>query len=665
MLCPHGLPSGVTTSESCCQGARALPILRLLLRRRSLIILASCLLITGILGLLQATLYARSQRLDCERPNAVHHPRCDAGVQLFVRGVIYPGGFQTPVSAMAVSAGKVLRLGHDEELLAAYPAAAKLDLKGRTVLPGFHDVRTHLLAGGLGLARLDLREALGVSACQDKIQAFLRTHPDDPWIFGHGWSLTSLGGQPLTRRLLDAVPSDRPMMIWRDDFRAVSLNSKALSLLKIDKKSPDTYLGRVLRDKSNVPTGILEGEAADDAFRVVVASLPTRFIKQGYLAAQEHLLEQGLTHAGEQLPGELNPLVALRELVRDGLWRLRVTSRGVQGRAPLWPGAWLKTAYPETSQVGAPLLILDGSILTRHAALTEPWPLMPGRVDPRFSVESLSSLLERIAAPSPLLLAEGDRALSVALEALERAHSVPQPLVLSSLWSADALSRARARGVIPVLHPALLVEQRGMLRAELPPTIHQQLASLSTWAESAGVISKAWPESSVSSMRLLRLVIDPGLHTTPGKPEDVGTGEVLSFDQALSAYSERPAQALGLGAQEGLLNPGFFADMIVLERDPHGIPPAELEEVPIVMTLIGGEVVWRREGGLQLQVELETLRDSPPWRKALARQHFWKILLVLGVLNWPLISLALWMWQRSPRAAPPPRRRRQRRASPT
>lgn len=640
-----------------------MPILRLLLRRRSLIILASCLLVSGILGLFQATLYARAHRLDCTRPNAIHHPRCDAGVQLFVRGVIHPGGGLPPVSALATSEGRVLRLGTDDELLAAYPSASKLDLKGMTVLPGFHDVRTHLLAGGLGFSRLDLRQALGISACQDKIQTFLRTHPDDPWIFGHGWSVSSLGGQSLSRRLLDAIPSDRPMMMWRDDFRAVALNSKALSILQIDKRTPDTYLGRVLRDKSNVPTGILEGEAADDAFRKVVAKLPTHFIKEGYLAAQNHLLQQGLTRVGEQLPGDLTPLVALRELIRDGLWRLRVTTRGVQGRAPLWPGLWLKTAYPETSRVSAPVLILDGSILTRHAALSEPWPLTPGRVDPRFSVSSLSSLLEQVAMPSPILLAEGDRALHVALEALENAPSVPQPLVVSALWNAEALTRAQARGVVPVLRPALLAERAGSLRAELPDHVFQMLTPMSLLSEQGGVLSSAWPETAASPLRLLGWAMQDAGAEQAGAEAQASVLGGLSLEQALRAYTERPAQAVGLGQQEGLLQPGYYADMVVLERLPNPASPDEIDENPVVMTLVGGEVVWRQEGGLQLQVDLETLRDAPPWRKALARQHFWKILMVLGVLNWPLISLALWMWQRSPRSTPPPRRQKKRRGA--
>lgn len=630
-------------------------LLRFFLRRQSLLLLLVSLLLAGVLGMVQTWLYQRAHSLDCADANARHHASCVPGVVLLLNGRIFAGQGETPVEALAVQNGRVIQSGTSEALRAAYPGADKIDLNGQVAYPGFHDVRVQLLAGGLGIARLDLEGVLGLQECQDRITAFLRTHGDDPWIFGQGWSISALGGESLNRRSLDALTTERPLFVWRDDMRAAALNSKAMELLQIRKETPEVYLGHIERDRSNVPTGLLEGEAAEQAFRQVVKRLPTTFIKEGLLAAQEHLLSRGVTRVGDQVPSDLNPVIALQELVESGLWRLRVTSRPVLGQAPSWPFRLLKPRYPEINAMGGPIAVLDGSPLTHHASLSQPYPNVPGQVDPRFTPAGLSSLIRDAGSSSPFLLAEGDQALETVLEALPQAPAVQHPLVLSMVWSDKAIERAAALNVVPVLRPGLAFLRWPSLRAQLPdPLIPMSFRSRTLLEKAHGaVISSCWPESPASPLFQMRAAISTldveGEETMP----DWYRAEALSPADALKAYTQYPAEAEGLGAREGVLAPGMVADLVVLDADPAQTPPEKLEQLQVIMTIVGGEVVWRREGGLQLKIETDLLTDSPAWRKTLARQNFGVLLVLLAVLNWPLLSLAVWMWQRRPRPAPP------------
>lgn len=630
-------------------------LFRFFLRRQSLLLLFLSLVVAAVLGLAQTWLYRRAHSLDCAEANARHQPSCVPGVVLLLNGQIFTGNGEERVEALAVQQGKILQVGTSESLRAAYPGADKVDLNGLPAYPGFHDVRVQLLAGGLGVARLDLEGVLGLQEAQDRIVAFMRTHERDPWIFGQGWSVPALGGQSLNRRSLDALSTTRPLFIWRDDMRAAALNTPALDILKIKKDTPDVYLGRIERDRSNLPTGVLEGEAADQAFRQVVKLLPSSFSKEGLLAAQEHLLSRGITRVGDQLPSDLNTVIALQELIEGGLWRLRVTSHPVQGQSAAWPFRLLKPRYPEIEAVGDPIVVMDGSPLTHHASLSLPYPNLPGQVDPRFTADILGSLLVQSEARSPLILAEGDQAVETALQALGRAPQVAHPLFLSTVWTEKALARAAELRVVPLLRPGLNFLRFSSLRPQLPDALQPmgfRGASLLTALKQV-VITSSWPESPASPLFQMRAAVSTldleGEETMP----DWYRAEALSTAQAMTAYTETPGEVTGLPTREGKLETGYMADLVVLDKDPVSVPPETLEQLQVVMTIIGGEVVWRREGGLQLSIESDLITDSPVWRKALARQNFGFLLVILAVLNWPLLSLAVWMWQRRPRPAPP------------
>lgn len=630
-------------------------LVRFFLRRQSLILLGLSILVALAVGMVQSVVYRRAHSISCDDANGRHHPSCHPGTTLLLNGRISLTGAPQFVEALAVAEGRVLRTGTSDELRRAFPGAEKIDLNGQLALPGFHDVRVQMLAGGLGIAHLDLRSAVGLPDFQERIATHLRTHPEDPWIFGQGWSVSALGGQSLNRRSLDALSTTRPLFLWRDDFRAAGLNSKALELLSIRKDTPDTYLGRIERDRSNLPTGVLEGEAAEEAFRQVVRLLPTSALKKGLLSAQEALLAVGITRVGDQQPSDMNPTVALQSLVEEGLWRLRVTVRPVVGQTPQWPFRRFRAAYPAYTHAGGAMTVLDGSPLTRHAALSLPYPGTPGQVDPRFTVNSLASLLSESAVSNPFLLAEGDQALKTALAALDAAPEIAQPLVTSMVWSPDAINQAKRRGVFPVLRPGLALQRWSALRGNIPEALLEHSFPLRALAETtdSAVISSSWPESPIAPLFQIRAALstldDEGEETMP----EWYRTQALGLEQALAAYTLNPARAIGREADEGSLEPGHLADLVVLEGDLFGVAPERIETLQVVMTIIGGEVVWRREGGLQLQVDSELIKDSPHWRKALARQHFWQILLVMAVLNWPLLSLSTWMWQRRPRTEAP------------
>ena len=151
--------------------------------------------------------------------------------------------------AVAVLGGRIVAVGSDADVLAlAGSRTRRIDLHGRTLLPGFQDAHVHAVTSGLDRLRCDLTEVEGAAGYLTAIAAYAAAHPERPAILGGGWDMAAFPRGTPDRALLDAIVPDRPVALDNRDGHGTWVNSKALELAGLDDDAPDPPRGRIERE---------------------------------------------------------------------------------------------------------------------------------------------------------------------------------------------------------------------------------------------------------------------------------------------------------------------------------------------------------------------------------------------------------------------------------
>ncbi|HKH28481.1 MAG TPA: amidohydrolase family protein, partial [Sphingomicrobium sp.] len=151
------------------------------------------------------------------------------------------------------------------------PFDRRIDAGGRTMLPGLIDAHGHVMPQGLAALQLDLVGTSSVGDLQQRLRAYASARPNDLWIVGRGWNqeLWPEARFP-TAAELDAAAPDRPVTLERIDGHALVVNSAALKAAGITAATRDPVGGKIERDASGNPTGLL----VDTAMELVTAKVP-------------------------------------------------------------------------------------------------------------------------------------------------------------------------------------------------------------------------------------------------------------------------------------------------------------------------------------------------------------------------------------------------------
>src|SRR5262245_45363696 len=149
---------------------------------------------------------------------------------IVVNGKVYPGDGRPFQQALAVRGNRIVAVGAREAIASLRGATTEvLDAHGAAVVPGFNDVHTHILSGGLEMENVDLQGARTVEEMQARIRDFAAAHPDAAWIRGRGWGYGPFPSGVPTREQLDAAVPDRPVVMRCFDGHSLWVNSKALA----------------------------------------------------------------------------------------------------------------------------------------------------------------------------------------------------------------------------------------------------------------------------------------------------------------------------------------------------------------------------------------------------------------------------------------------------
>lgn len=198
-------------------------------------------------------------------------------------------------STLYLEDGKIVARG-GESLAEKYPEAEqRIDVQGKTLIPGLIDAHTHLMGLGYSLLEADLRDIGSAEESATAVAEFAAEHPDFEWVRGRGWNQVLWDGKQFpTAADLDAHIADRPVVLQRVDGHAIWVNSRAMELAGIDADSQAPEGGEILRDESGQPTGVF----IDNAEALITDKIPARTeaeMNEAYDIAVKHVQQLGIT----------------------------------------------------------------------------------------------------------------------------------------------------------------------------------------------------------------------------------------------------------------------------------------------------------------------------------------------------------------------------------
>ena len=506
--------------------------------------------------------------------------------------------------AIAVDGDRIAMVGSSAEVRkAAATGTNVVDARGMMVAPGFIDAHIHFLIGGFGLASVQLRDAKTREEFVRRIAAYANGLPSGTWILNGDWDHEQWGGELPRRDWIDAVTPNNPVWINRLDGHMALANSAALSAAGIDTSTRDVAGGTIVRDDSGVPTGILK-DNAQPLVGIAVPS-PTREQEDGALdAAMKFVASKGVTSVHHM--GTWNDFAVFDRANQTGRLRTRVYAAvpidtwerlrdtvASRGRGDQW------------LRFGALKGFVDGSLGSHTAAMLESFTDAPN--DTGLFVNTPEDLYRWTSSADTaglhmIVHAIGDRAIRTQLDIYERVERENGPRdrrfrIEHAQHVAPAdMGRFAALGVIASMQPYHAIDDgrwaEKVIGHERGKGTYAFRSLLDAGAKVAfgsdWFVAPPTPLEGIYAAVTRRTLDDA--HPDGWYPE-----QKIGIEDALRGYTSGSAYASFEENDKGTLARGKLADFVMIDRDLTAIPPATIREARIMMTVVGGRIVYRTE----------------------------------------------------------------------
>ena len=486
----------------------------------------------------------------------------------------------------------------------AFDGARIIDGQGRVVLPGITDAHAHVSSLGVLQVSLDLFGIDSLEEAVARIAAFAQNNKGAEWIKGRGWNQVLWASNEFpTAADIDAVVADRPVWLRRVDGHAGWANTKALELAGIDRDTPDPVGGKIIRDDNGNATGIL----IDKAMYMVEEQVPVMTkaeLRVAYEKAIALVNSLGITGVHDAGISKTDAEVLI-SMADDGELNLRfygmVSGSGENLDAI---GKPLVAYGNDRLDIRSVKLYQDGALGSRGAAMLEPYSDDPENLGLPFWTQD--ELDAKVAKANGMgfqvgIHAIGDKGNQMALNSFDKVQgSKPSELrnriEHSQIVTLDDIERFAELGVVASMQPVHATSDMNMAEDRVGP---ERIKGAYAWRKflDVGVVIASGSDFPVELANPFH-----GLYAAVSRQDRGGLPEggwyleeALTRAEALHSFTLGAAYAALQEDRLGSLEPGKWADFIVIDRDYFEIDVSEIDDIDVIETWIGGQKVYVRE----------------------------------------------------------------------
>jgi predicted amidohydrolase YtcJ len=509
--------------------------------------------------------------------------------------------------ALLVDDGKVVATGSHDELVKRADGARVIDGKGRSLLPGLIDAHGHVMGLGWMSMQADLVGTPSLDAALAKVKSFAEANKDAQWVFGRGWNQVTwkLGRFP-TAHELDAVVGDRPAWLRRIDGHAAWASSAAMKLAGISKATKDPVDGRIERDASGNPTGVF----VDGAMDLIQSRIPEPTAAQTQAAldaALKQMASLGLTGVADAGVG-LTTFNLYKRYADEGKLSARIyamiggTDKDFDA---ISKGGPLIGYGHDFLTVRSVKLYADGALGSRGAAMLAPYSDDPKNSGLLFSPpDKMTAMISKALGKGYQVCvhAIGDKGNREVLDSFAAAYKQHDGKALRN--------RVEHAQVVALADIPRFVDLD--LIASMQPTHATSDMNMAEDRVGAERIkgAYAWRRFLKQGTRIAGGSDFPvesanpffGLHAAVTRQDHEGhppggwfPDQAMTVTEALRAFTLDAAYAAHEEKTLGTLEPGKWADFILVDQDIFTVDPKKIWSTRVLETWVGGKNVYQTE----------------------------------------------------------------------
>jgi len=515
-------------------------------------------------------------------------------VTVYFNGTVLTQDSNNPVvSAFSVENGIITAVGNDRDF--NLPGAFKINLQGRTVMPGFNDAHIHLWkVGQLAAYIIDLRGITSITAIQERVRAAAAKMEKGRWIIGRGFNEAVLAEKrrPVASDL-DEATQDHPVYLIRTCAHIASVNTRALLDCGITAETPTPEGGSI-----GISGGKPNGQFAETALGLITRHIPPTSLTdyQGMIRmAAKEMLSNGITSITDPAVhpelGEAYQLTCGETLgIRVNLMPMFLPDGG-DNTYPL-PEIHRDPWRTQTTVK----FFADGGLSGATAALSRNYRNRSDSGILRIPAERFHSLAREVRSKGFSIgtHAIGDRAIAQVLDTYrmlaEEFGPIRNRIEHFGLPTDNSLEEAARQGVVAVPQPVFLDELGDNFIASLDDRFLERCYPIKTLADRGIRYALSTDAPVVKNFNPFNNIVAAVTRRTH-TGNRISPQEAITVAQAIEAYTMGSAWSEGTETVKGSITKDKYADFLILDRNPLETPVEELTEIKLTSVVVNGKTV--------------------------------------------------------------------------